>query len=489
MQCPVCNVEVNNLARHFVSKYRNIELEDTRKHIEYVEKERQLVADFVISLFESDFTLRQVTKLINEKYINLTFKSLRMVCKIWIKKFGQEEYDKRTKRLASLRSKGMWQTRDKNTLKWYENRIQSTKDRTRSANDNTEKILIDHSLTTSLIENVNAFEIKPHLYDSIQCRLCGEFYRNLGFHLIYIHNITIKAYKEIYLNEPVVCQESMDKRSKKLIEQGIMRKIRYFDEDIDVEKEIEIIQYRKKMFKLVRGRDICCQECGKENCKLDVHHIVPDRIFSRYDFEAHDPDNLILLCYECHATIGQQLDDIYLDIFERMIQLMYPLTGWYIIKLLRFEKFSIFKRKVGAPKKYIINENKLNEAKVNGRVIISKAMDLMPDVSKDQILRHCRDNSITYINPECLTKNLKTKICPVAACGWSGSFKFSNHVVNSDDEQHKVFIENLRRLYLDEKLGCEDIAKKYSEFNFTKEIVERILKDAGIYYKILEEVV
>jgi hypothetical protein len=47
----------------------------------------------------------------------------------------------------------------------------------------------------------------------------------------------------------------------------------------------------------------------------------------------------------------------------------------------------------------------------------------------------------------------------------------------------------LEKLYIDDKLGCDKIADMYNQYNFTREIVEAVLKDAGIYYKILQKVV
>jgi hypothetical protein len=117
--------------------------------------------------------------------------------------------------------------------------------------------------------------------------------------------------------------------------------------------------------------------------------------------------------------------------------------------------------------------------------MISKAIELMSNIPKQHIVKVCKDNNMTYVNPECLTKNLKTKICPV--CGWSGSFRFSKHVVKAVDERHLSFLKELERLYIDKKLGCDKIAKVYDQYNFTREIVEATLKDVGIYYKILQE--
>lgn len=50
-------------------------------------------------------------------------------------------------------------------------------------------------------------------------------------------------------------------------------------------------------------RDNCkCMECGKSNCVLEVHHIVPKRLNGK-----NNQDNLITLCSNCHhKTEGQE---------------------------------------------------------------------------------------------------------------------------------------------------------------------------------------
>ncbi|MBP1988211.1 NUMOD3 domain-containing DNA-binding protein [Halolamina salifodinae] len=56
----------------------------------------------------------------------------------------------------------------------------------------------------------------------------------------------------------------------------------------------------------VRERDELCQNRGDDgsNRRLDVHHIVPFRLFDQANdvpkSAAHDPGNLVLLCRPCH---------------------------------------------------------------------------------------------------------------------------------------------------------------------------------------------
>jgi len=57
----------------------------------------------------------------------------------------------------------------------------------------------------------------------------------------------------------------------------------------------------------VRERDEVCQHCDHDGTErqLAVHHIVPVRVFREADHlvpgDAHDEQNLVLLCNRCHA--------------------------------------------------------------------------------------------------------------------------------------------------------------------------------------------
>ncbi|WP_435174763.1 NUMOD3 domain-containing DNA-binding protein [Halorussus sp. AFM4] len=57
----------------------------------------------------------------------------------------------------------------------------------------------------------------------------------------------------------------------------------------------------------VRERDEVCQHCGHDGSKyqLEVHHVIPVRVFRRADHlaigDAHDERNLVLLCNRCHG--------------------------------------------------------------------------------------------------------------------------------------------------------------------------------------------
>lgn len=57
----------------------------------------------------------------------------------------------------------------------------------------------------------------------------------------------------------------------------------------------------------VRERDEVCQHCGHDGSeyRLEVHHIVPVRIFRQAEdlavADAHHKENLVLLCNRCHG--------------------------------------------------------------------------------------------------------------------------------------------------------------------------------------------
>lgn len=66
--------------------------------------------------------------------------------------------------------------------------------------------------------------------------------------------------------------------------------------------------------KAVILRDNCkCQECGKSNCVLEVHHIIPRRLHG-----ANILNNLITLCSNCHQkTEGKE--ELFLGKYQDMI--------------------------------------------------------------------------------------------------------------------------------------------------------------------------
>ena len=47
-----------------------------------------------------------------------------------------------------------------------------------------------------------------------------------------------------------------------------------------------------------------CQLCGKDNCKLDIHHKIP----YRYSND-NSPSNLITLCKSCHSTVEWMINE------------------------------------------------------------------------------------------------------------------------------------------------------------------------------------
>ncbi|USZ67784.1 NUMOD3 domain-containing DNA-binding protein [Halorussus salilacus] len=78
----------------------------------------------------------------------------------------------------------------------------------------------------------------------------------------------------------------------------------------------------------VRERDEVCQHCrhdGSER-RLEVHHIVPVRVFRQAEDlsveDAHDEENLVLLCKRCHGRADHgQIE------FDAPIELLFEASG------------------------------------------------------------------------------------------------------------------------------------------------------------------
>lgn len=78
----------------------------------------------------------------------------------------------------------------------------------------------------------------------------------------------------------------------------------------------------------VHERDEVCQSCGHDGTerRLEVHHIVPVRVFREADHltvgDAHDEDNLVLLCSRCHGRADHgQIE------FDAPIELLFESKG------------------------------------------------------------------------------------------------------------------------------------------------------------------
>lgn len=78
----------------------------------------------------------------------------------------------------------------------------------------------------------------------------------------------------------------------------------------------------------VRERDEVCQHCGHDGSdrRLEVHHIVPVRAFrepeDRSVADAHDEENLVLLCKRCHGRADHGLIE-----FDAPIELLFEARG------------------------------------------------------------------------------------------------------------------------------------------------------------------
>lgn len=80
--------------------------------------------------------------------------------------------------------------------------------------------------------------------------------------------------------------------------------------------------------KNVRERDEVCRHCGHDgsDCRLEVHHIVPVRVFRQSEDlsvdDAHDEENLVLLCKRCHGRADHGLIE-----FDAPIELLFEARG------------------------------------------------------------------------------------------------------------------------------------------------------------------
>lgn len=97
----------------------------------------------------------------------------------------------------------------------------------------------------------------------------------------------------------------------------------------DVALDIRVLSEGKKLYrwqyqksnrldenlrKAVILRDNCkCMECGKSNCVLEVHHIVPKRLNGKNNL-----GNLITLCSSCHDKTKRQ-EEKFIDRYYKMI--------------------------------------------------------------------------------------------------------------------------------------------------------------------------
>jgi hypothetical protein len=259
------------------------------------------------------------------------------------------------------------------------------------------------------------------------------------------------------------------------------RSIRLDTQLPDIECETKFNINRIRAYKSTIERDVFCQECGIQDSLYDVHHIIPQRLYERYDLEQDNHDNLILLCKHCHSSYGQKLDDIVLDVFEKLIKIKFLSFGEAYIKYLKSQEKSFLKRKPGAPAQYFIDKEDLELFAENSIVDIKTACEILK-MPMHIVKRFCRDYNLAFdISYEFENKKLNTKQCP--CCNWSGAVKFSTHLLEKQDDVHKKFLEELKQKYVELK-SCEKVATFYSKYNFTKTIIEDLLNELGILKKL-----
>lgn len=65
-----------------------------------------------------------------------------------------------------------------------------------------------------------------------------------------------------------------------------------------------------------------CQICGKKDCELSVHHIVPVRLGGK-----SIKRNVIKLCKECHTKVHKNMREILMAHFESSFEFMFMLLS------------------------------------------------------------------------------------------------------------------------------------------------------------------
>jgi HNH endonuclease len=478
IKCPVCARDIDNLAQHFRSMYR-VKLD---KHKEYAERDKDKVNCYVNSLFDSDLSAKEVAEKTIEE-LNPLFFNLNKVLKIWRDSFGDEKLENRFSLNMSKNAKNSWINRDEDekkntTTKWYKASVTERKIIRQKCEENSNTIskLVDQNDNSylELITNVKEYKVIQYTDNRIQCQLCGESFKRIPEHIIYSHNIMPYVYKKLFPDAELVCVETKIKHNTAMI--GKTRKISLIFDYINPKKQAEFNLIRNEAYKAVLVRDKCCQVCGEkysvEKRKLfDIHHMIPQRMFFKYDVEQNDVDNLILLCKECHAKVGQKLDLAYLSIFEILLEISFPILSKSIIKYLK-EKRVVIKRKVGTPKKYPISVDQIKIYIKDSMLDVKKASAEL-NVPIHILKTYCREKDIAFVCDFDGDKQIKTKKCPV--CNWSGSFQFTTHLLETKDEKHIEFLKNLQEL--SKKMSGPSIAEKYIEYNFTKAIVNSLLRE------------
>jgi hypothetical protein len=354
-------------------------------------------------------------------------------------------------------------------------KYEQVKQLTKALQDKNKDEIIKH------VKNLNSnFNILLESEDYVQCKLCGKILRTLSEHLIFFHDISSILYKKIFPFSEIHCLKTLLKQSLS-IRKTNSRNIRFDTSDPSIELETRFNSNRVRAYSHVAERDKFCQECETSEGIFDVHHTIPQRLFDRYDLEQDDLDNLIYLCKKCHSVYGQRLDDIVLDIFEICIKLQFQFTHQIIIRSLKETKKSFLKRRPGTPAIYSIDKEDLELYAENSIVDVKEASEGLK-INEGVVKRFCREYDLAFSTIfESEKKTLISKQCP--CCNWSGAFKISVHILQTKDDVHLKFLEEIKQKYLE--LGsAQNVADYYYQFNFTKVIVTEILDNLGVLKKL-----
>lgn len=137
------------------------------------------------------------------------------------------------------------------------------------------------------LKNAHQLNSKKDSRTKFECNYCGELFKN------YLSNT--KANKKTYCSKKCLGLANGQRKGEKSPNWagGITA---YINQRCNSDWWIKL---RKQIYK----RDnYTCQQCGKTKCKLECHHIIPERLGGN-----HDLFNLISLCGSCHKLTEWQI--------------------------------------------------------------------------------------------------------------------------------------------------------------------------------------
>lgn len=128
-------------------------------------------------------------------------------------------------------------------------------------------------------------------------------------------------------------------------------------------------------------------------------------------------------------------------------------------------------------KRWVISREQLLECSTNNIVDVKLAAEKL-NVLKRIIKMCCREYKLRFEDNYEADKTILTTQCPIESCSWSGSFRFSTHMLKSNDKDHKQWLNQLIKYY--EQYGAVDKVAELDDikrYNITNVVIEKILKD------------